>query len=147
MRDEAFEVGATQILGGIGFVFIAFMAATSNDGAVRTLGRARWSRLHRFFLYYLWFIITATYLRAAARDRGTLSAERSRSRRSGFGSQPGGTAAAGRTAAPASEGLEAPRVGAARSAARWSEPRAARRSADARLLRVHGFARRGGGRR
>jgi DMSO/TMAO reductase YedYZ heme-binding membrane subunit len=68
MRDEAFEVGLTQILGGIGFVFIAFMAATSNDGAVRALGRARWSRLHRFCLYYLWFIITATYLGAAARD-------------------------------------------------------------------------------
>jgi len=67
-RDEPLEVGPTQILGGIGFVFIALMAATSNDGAVRALGRARWSRLHRVCLYYLWFIITATYLGAAARD-------------------------------------------------------------------------------
>jgi methionine sulfoxide reductase heme-binding subunit len=67
-RDAPAEVGVSQVLGGVGFLAIAFMAATSNDAAVRALGRARWSRLHRACLYYVWFIITATYLGRIAED-------------------------------------------------------------------------------
>lgn len=67
-RDAPTEIGLSQVLGGIGFVLIAVMAATSNDAAVRALGRARWSRLHRVCLYYVWFIITATYLGRIGED-------------------------------------------------------------------------------
>jgi DMSO/TMAO reductase YedYZ heme-binding membrane subunit len=68
-REAGNEVDVSQVLGAVGFVAIAVMAATSNDAAVRALGRARWSRLHRACLYYVWFIVTATYLGRVAEDR------------------------------------------------------------------------------
>lgn len=52
---------ATIVAGGFGFVVVAAMAATSSDAAVRLLGGRRWSRLHRFGLYYLWGVFTITY--------------------------------------------------------------------------------------
>jgi hypothetical protein len=54
--------GVTLVFGGGGFVVVALLAATSNDAAVAWLGQARWSRLHRAGLYYLWFIFAFTYL-------------------------------------------------------------------------------------
>ena len=54
---ERFEVLAvTLIFGGLGYLFIAAMAATSNDRAVRALGRRRWGLLHRAGIHYLWII-------------------------------------------------------------------------------------------
>jgi hypothetical protein len=52
----------TLVFGGGGFVVVALLAVTSNDAAVAWLGHARWSRLHRAGLYYLWFIFAFTYL-------------------------------------------------------------------------------------
>ena len=51
--------------GGAAYVFIAAMAATSNDRAVAALGRW-WHRLHTTGAYVLWFIFTFTYAGSAA---------------------------------------------------------------------------------
>lgn len=51
----------TRIVGGLGYVMIALMAATSNDAAVRALGPRRWRTLHVVGLYFLWFVFAATY--------------------------------------------------------------------------------------
>jgi methionine sulfoxide reductase heme-binding subunit len=49
------------ILGGIGYLLIWSMAATSNDRAVHALGR-NWKRLHTFGIYYIWIVFLFTYL-------------------------------------------------------------------------------------
>ena len=48
------------VSGGLAYVFIVLMAATSFDGAVRWLGPKRWKLLHLTGLYFLWisFVIT-----------------------------------------------------------------------------------------
>jgi DMSO/TMAO reductase YedYZ heme-binding membrane subunit len=48
------------ISGGLAYGFIALMAITSFDGAVRWLGARRWRRLHLAGIYFLWisFVIT-----------------------------------------------------------------------------------------
>jgi DMSO/TMAO reductase YedYZ heme-binding membrane subunit len=48
------------VSGGLAYAFIALMAATSFDGAVRWLGPKRWRLLHLAGLYFLWvsFMIT-----------------------------------------------------------------------------------------
>jgi len=48
------------VSGGLAYVFIVLMAATSFDGAVRWLGAKRWRLLHLAGLYFLWisFLIT-----------------------------------------------------------------------------------------
>ena len=48
--------------GGLGFAFIASMAATSSDAAFRKLGRARWQALHRTGAWYVWFIFAITFV-------------------------------------------------------------------------------------
>ena len=59
----AFEVDmTTRIFGGMAYVFIALMAATSFDGAVRLLGTRNWQRLHEAGSYYIWFIFVQSYL-------------------------------------------------------------------------------------
>ena len=52
----------TLAVGGIGYLFIAAMAATSSDRAVRALGPAKWRKLHLAGSWYLWFVFMATYL-------------------------------------------------------------------------------------
>ena len=52
----------TLIGGGLAYVFIAAMAATSFDAAVTWLGRPRWQRLHTIGAYYIWFIFLQSYL-------------------------------------------------------------------------------------
>lgn len=47
--------------GGLGFVFIAAMAATSSDAAFKALGRERWQLLHRTGAWYVWFIFWFTF--------------------------------------------------------------------------------------
>jgi sulfoxide reductase heme-binding subunit YedZ len=51
----------TLVLGGIGYGFIAAMAATSFDRSAAWLGARRWKRLHTVGGYYLWFIFFATF--------------------------------------------------------------------------------------
>jgi hypothetical protein len=58
-----FERGAvTLIFGGLGYVLLFAMAATSFDGAVAWLGRRRWQLLHKTGMYYLWFIFALSYV-------------------------------------------------------------------------------------
>ena len=56
------------VLGGLGFVFIVAMAATSFDTTAAWLGARRWKRLHTAGVYYLWIVFTLTALGAANRD-------------------------------------------------------------------------------
>jgi DMSO/TMAO reductase YedYZ heme-binding membrane subunit len=49
------------VFGGLGFLFLALMAATSSDAAVARLGRARWQALHRAGAWYVWFIFAFTF--------------------------------------------------------------------------------------
>ena len=51
----------TLVLGGIGYVFIAAMVATSFDRTAAWLGARRWSTLHTTGMYWLWFIFFATF--------------------------------------------------------------------------------------
>jgi sulfoxide reductase heme-binding subunit YedZ len=52
----------TFLFGGLGFVLLFAMAATSSDAAVRVLGRARWNVLHRIGAWYVWFIFAFTFV-------------------------------------------------------------------------------------
>jgi methionine sulfoxide reductase heme-binding subunit len=52
---------ATLIVGGIGYVFIAAMAATSSDAAFAWLGARRWRLLHLTGGYWIWMVFFASY--------------------------------------------------------------------------------------
>jgi len=52
---------ATLIGGGLAYVLMFAMAATSNDRSVGKLG-TNWRRLHSVGLHYLWFIFLITYM-------------------------------------------------------------------------------------
>jgi hypothetical protein len=56
------------VLGGLGYVFIVAMAATSFDRTAAWLGARRWRRFHAIGMYYLWFIFLASYLPRAFFD-------------------------------------------------------------------------------
>jgi DMSO/TMAO reductase YedYZ heme-binding membrane subunit len=61
----SFAPGAVTVVGGgIGYVFIAAMTATSSDAAVRRLGARRWRLLHRTGLWVLFAIFASSYLAA-----------------------------------------------------------------------------------
>lgn len=53
--------------GGLAYAMIFMMALTSTDGWQRRLGQW-WARLHRFGVYYIWFIFTASYAGRAFGD-------------------------------------------------------------------------------
>lgn len=52
----------TLIFGGLAYVLMYAMVATSFDGAVTWLGRRRWSLLHRTGMYYLWGLFMLSYV-------------------------------------------------------------------------------------
>lgn len=65
--DLAAEADAvTWIFGGLAYVFIALMAATSFDSTARLISRRAWSMLHTVGAYYIWFIFANSYLSRAA---------------------------------------------------------------------------------
>ncbi len=51
----------TIVFGGLAFVLMWLMAATSNSAAARRLGR-NWKRLHTFGLHYLWLIFMQSFV-------------------------------------------------------------------------------------
>lgn len=53
--------------GGLAYAILYLMALTSTDGWQRRLGKW-WRRLHRFGIYYIWFIFTASYAGRAFGD-------------------------------------------------------------------------------
>jgi sulfoxide reductase heme-binding subunit YedZ len=55
----------TWIFGGLAYVFIGLMAATSLDSTARLIGPRVWSVLHTVGGYYLWFIFANSYLSRA----------------------------------------------------------------------------------
>lgn len=52
----------TWIFGGIAYVFIGLMAATSFDSTARLISRRAWSLLHTVGAYYIWLIFANSYL-------------------------------------------------------------------------------------
>jgi DMSO/TMAO reductase YedYZ heme-binding membrane subunit len=58
----------TLIGGGGAFLAMFAMVATSNDAAVRRLGRS-WLRLHKVGIYWLWFVFTFSYAGRVAEGR------------------------------------------------------------------------------
>ena len=48
------------IPGGLAYLTIFAMALTSNDAAMKALGR-NWKRLHRFGIHYVWLVFTLAY--------------------------------------------------------------------------------------
>ncbi len=59
---------ATYVLGGIGYGFIASLAATSFDRTAAMLGRRNWQRLHWFGTHYLWLQFVVSFARRAPAD-------------------------------------------------------------------------------
>ena len=60
-KISGWEVSSETLAGGgLAYVMLALMAATSNNWSVRRLGRW-WKRLHSFGIHWLWFIFTFTY--------------------------------------------------------------------------------------
>jgi hypothetical protein len=61
------ELEASTLLGGgLAYVFLAAMTATSFDRTAAWLGPRRWKALHTTGVYYLWFVFFITYLPRAA---------------------------------------------------------------------------------
>ena len=59
---DGFETDAVTVVGGgLGFVLLFAMAATSTDAAVAALGRARWKALHATGMWVVWFIFLVSY--------------------------------------------------------------------------------------
>jgi sulfoxide reductase heme-binding subunit YedZ len=56
----------TWVFGGLAYVFIALMTATSFDSTAQLLSRRAWSALHTVGAYYIWFIFANSYLSRAA---------------------------------------------------------------------------------
>lgn len=59
---------ATVIVGGGAYLAMFAMMATSNDSAIRRLGKANWRRLHKFGAHYLAFVFVFTYTSSLAED-------------------------------------------------------------------------------
>ncbi len=52
----------TLVLGGIGYLFLLAMTATSFDRSAAWLGPAQWKRLHTAGVYYLWLVFFLTFV-------------------------------------------------------------------------------------
>jgi methionine sulfoxide reductase heme-binding subunit len=55
----------TWIFGGLAYVFIGAMAATSFDSTARLISPRAWSLLHTLGAYYIWLIFANSYLSRA----------------------------------------------------------------------------------
>jgi methionine sulfoxide reductase heme-binding subunit len=66
LLGDAFKTStATLVGGGLGYLLIAGMAASSFDRTARALGPRRWALLHRAGLHWLWFIFALDWTGAA----------------------------------------------------------------------------------
>ena len=61
---------ATLIAGGLAYVFLAAMTATSFDRSAAWLGPRRWHQLHRTGMYYCWVIFFVSFLPRARLELG-----------------------------------------------------------------------------
>jgi len=55
----------TWIFGGLTYVFIGLMTATSFDSTARLISRRAWSVLHTVGAYYIWLVFANSYLSRA----------------------------------------------------------------------------------
>jgi methionine sulfoxide reductase heme-binding subunit len=63
------STGAVTLLGGgLGYVFLLAMTATSTNAAVAWLGARRWRLLHKAGGYYLWGIFALSYVGRAVEE-------------------------------------------------------------------------------
>jgi hypothetical protein len=65
VTEESYDA-LTLAGGGLAYVFIAAMTATSFDRTAGWLGRARWRALHTIGVYYIWYIFAFTFLGSAS---------------------------------------------------------------------------------
>jgi len=64
---DQFELGAAALIGGgLAYVFIAAMTATSFDRSAAWLGPRNWQRLHTVGVYWIWGIFFVSYVPRAA---------------------------------------------------------------------------------
>ena len=62
VRGFVAEAGVVLgVLGGLGYLFIAAMTATSFDRSAAWLGARRWQRLHTAGVYYLWGVFFVSF--------------------------------------------------------------------------------------
>jgi methionine sulfoxide reductase heme-binding subunit len=65
------EAGTQQyVLGGLAYLFIAVMAATSFEPAARLVGRRAWRWIHTLGAHYVFAIFLLTYVPAALEEPG-----------------------------------------------------------------------------
>lgn len=65
---ESLDLEVETIVGGSVFLWIGLMAASSNDAAIRALGRPLWRRFHGLGMGLIWTIYLATYLGRVAKE-------------------------------------------------------------------------------
>ncbi|HXK21261.1 MAG TPA: hypothetical protein VMS55_01150 [Myxococcota bacterium] len=71
LLGDGFETSsATLYGGGLAYVLLAAMTATSFDRSARWLGPRRWKLLHRAGLYWLWFIFAQSWTFSALKYPG-----------------------------------------------------------------------------
>ena len=63
------KISLIKVLGGgLAYLFIAAMSATSFDHTRQWLGIKRWKQLHTIGSFYIWFIFAQSYLPLAIKD-------------------------------------------------------------------------------
>jgi DMSO/TMAO reductase YedYZ heme-binding membrane subunit len=66
LLGSAFEYDLVSLSGGgLAYLFVVLMAATSSDRAVEALGKRRWRALHRAGLHTIWIVFAVTEIPAA----------------------------------------------------------------------------------
>ena len=60
LLTEATRTAPVLTGGGLAYLFLLLMAATSNNASVRKLGAKNWKQLHKVGSYYIWLIFMAT---------------------------------------------------------------------------------------
>ena len=58
----------TVACGVLAYLFIAAMAATSSDAAVRAMGHRKWKLLHTVGAYYIWILFAQSYIPRAIKS-------------------------------------------------------------------------------
>lgn len=68
--DPSFELAPiTLILGGLAYIFIALMAATSFDVTARAIGPRAWAALHSVGSFYVWATFLSSFSGRASMSR------------------------------------------------------------------------------
>jgi hypothetical protein len=63
----------TLIFGGLAYIFLYLMTATSFDRSAAWIGRTAWTRLHKTGAYTLWLVFTISYVPRALESAAFLA--------------------------------------------------------------------------